>query len=90
MYRTGMTSKLAEQKQELNAARLKIIEKDGVIERFKVNPGSWFYLPLSCEPTITGCFVHPSEIKTELEQSQMAREQDAVALNQARDAQRES
>jgi hypothetical protein len=32
--------------------------------------------------------VHLSEVKTELEQSQMAQEQDATALNQARDAQR--
>jgi hypothetical protein len=49
-------------------------------------PGSWFYLSLSCGPAITSCFIHPLEIKTELEQSQMAREQDVVALNQAWDA----
>jgi CTP:phosphocholine cytidylyltransferase-like protein len=33
VYRAGMTSKLAEQKQELNTALLKVIEKDGAIER---------------------------------------------------------
>jgi hypothetical protein len=33
MYRAGMTSKLAEQKQELNTALLKVMEKDGAIER---------------------------------------------------------
>jgi hypothetical protein len=33
MYRTGMTTKLAEVKQELNTALLKVIEKDGVIGR---------------------------------------------------------
>jgi hypothetical protein len=32
VYRTGMTSKLAEQKQELNTALLKVIKKDGAIE----------------------------------------------------------
>jgi hypothetical protein len=33
VYRAGMTSKLAEQKQELDTALLKVIEKDGAIER---------------------------------------------------------
>jgi hypothetical protein len=33
VYRAGMTSKLAEQKQELNTALLKVIEKDDAIER---------------------------------------------------------
>jgi hypothetical protein len=33
VYRAGMTSKLAEQKVELNSALLKVIEKDGAIER---------------------------------------------------------
>jgi hypothetical protein len=31
MYRAGMTSKLAEQQQELNTALLKVIEKDSSI-----------------------------------------------------------
>jgi hypothetical protein len=35
-------------------------------------------------------FRSPSEVKTELEQSQMSREQDAAALSQARDAQLKS
>jgi hypothetical protein len=39
---------------------------------------------------VTYHYVHLSEVKTELEQSQMAREQDAAALNIARDAQRKS
>jgi hypothetical protein len=33
VYRVGMTSTLAEQKLELNFALLKVIEKDGAIER---------------------------------------------------------
>jgi hypothetical protein len=33
LYRAGMTAKLAEQKQELNTALLKVIEKDGAIGR---------------------------------------------------------
>jgi hypothetical protein len=40
--------------------------------------------------SIVTCFVRLSEVKTELEHSQMAWEQDATALNQARDAQRKS
>jgi hypothetical protein len=31
VYRAGMTSELAEKKQELNAALLKVVEKDGAI-----------------------------------------------------------
>jgi hypothetical protein len=41
-------------------------------------------------PVITCRSVRLSEVKTELEQSQMAREQDTTTLNQARDAQRKS
>jgi hypothetical protein len=33
VYRAGMTSKLVEQKQELNTTLLKVIEKDGAIGR---------------------------------------------------------
>jgi hypothetical protein len=33
VYRAGMTTKLAELKQELNTALLKVIEKDGAIGR---------------------------------------------------------
>jgi hypothetical protein len=39
---------------------------------------------------VTCHFVRRSEVKTELEQLQMAQEQDAEALGQARDAQRKS
>jgi uncharacterized protein YqfA (UPF0365 family) len=38
-------------------------------------------------PIITCHSIRLSEVKTELAQSQMAREQDATALNQAQDAQ---
>jgi hypothetical protein len=94
VYHAEMTSKLAEQKQELNTVLLKVIEKDGVIGRLSEQLGSesesWFHLPLSCEPATTCCPVHLPETRAELKQSRMAREQDAVALNQARNAQRES
>jgi hypothetical protein len=33
VYHAGMTTKLTEQKQELNTTLLKVIEKDGVIGR---------------------------------------------------------
>jgi hypothetical protein len=33
VYRVGMTTKLAEQKLELNSALLKVVEKDGAIGR---------------------------------------------------------
>jgi hypothetical protein len=46
--------------------------------------------PFFCGLAITCHFVRLSEVKIELEQSQMAREQDAVALNQAQDAQHKS
>jgi hypothetical protein len=94
VYRTGRTTKLAEQKQELNIALLKVIEKDGAVERLSEQLQSECRtLALSypfCGPAITCRSIRLLEIKTELEQSQMAWEQDAAAWNQARDTQRQS
>jgi hypothetical protein len=42
--------------------------------------------PLFCGPATTCYFICFIEVNTKLEQSQMAQEQDATALNQARDA----
>jgi hypothetical protein len=89
-----MTTKLAEVKQELNTALLKVIEKDGAIGRLSKQLQSrcrnLTLSPPVRKPIITCRSVRLSEVKTELEQSQMAREQDATALTQARDAQRKS
>jgi hypothetical protein len=87
-----MVAKLAEVKQERNAALLKVIEKEGAIGRLSEQLQSECRVlalssPFLRGPAITCHFVHPSEVKTELEQSQMSREQDAAALSQARDAQ---
>jgi hypothetical protein len=46
--------------------------------------------PFFYAPAITCCSVRFSEVKTELEQSQVSWEQDAAALSQARNAQRKS
>jgi hypothetical protein len=40
VYHAEMTSKLAEQKQELNTVLLKVIEKDGAIGRLSEQLGS--------------------------------------------------
>jgi hypothetical protein len=53
-----------------------------------LNHGSVF--PFFRGPAITCCSIRPSEVKTELEQSQMSRKQDTAALSQAREAQRKS
>jgi hypothetical protein len=56
MYRAGMTTKLVEQKLELNSALLKVVEKDGAIERLLKQLQSecrtLTCLPLSCGPAI--------------------------------------
>jgi hypothetical protein len=49
-----------------------------------------FVFPFFRGLAITCCPDRLSKVKTELEQSQMSQEQDAAALNQARDAQRKS
>jgi hypothetical protein len=43
VYHVGMTSKLSEQKQELNTALLKVIKKDAAIERLseQLQSKSW-------------------------------------------------
>jgi hypothetical protein len=53
-------------------------------------PNLGFVFPFFRGLTITCRSVRLSEVKTELEQSWMFREQDVAALNQARDAQRKS
>jgi hypothetical protein len=79
----------------LNAALLKVVEKDGTIGRLskQFESESQILAPfssLSCEPAITCRPVHLPKTRAELKQSWIAREQDAVALNQARNAQRDS
>jgi hypothetical protein len=54
---------------------------------FRVSVESQLCLPLFRGLAITCHSIHLSEVKSELEQSQIAQEQDATALNQARDAQ---
>jgi hypothetical protein len=94
MYRARMTLKLAEQKQEMNTALLKVIEKDGAIEclseQLQTKSRISVPSPSSCGPAITCHHAHLLEAGAKLEKAQMAREQDAVALNQAQNVQRES
>jgi hypothetical protein len=51
VYRAGMTSKLVEQKQELNGALLKVIEKDNSIgclsEQLESKPSILILIPSS-------------------------------------------
>jgi hypothetical protein len=55
-YRVGMTMKLMEKMQELNAALLKILEKDNMImrlsEQLRVSPLPRFRSRLSLEPVV--------------------------------------
>jgi hypothetical protein len=89
-----MSMKLAEQKLELNSALLKVIERDSAIEHLSEQLQSMSWVLIVSSSFLRTC--HNSLLcssfrdKTELDQSQMAREQDTTALNQAQDAQRES
>jgi hypothetical protein len=94
VIRAGMTTKLTDAKQEWNTTLLKVIEKDGAIGRLSEQLQSKcqiLALSSSFPRTLITCrFDRLSEVNTELKQSQMAREHDVAALNQARDAQRKS
>jgi hypothetical protein len=95
VIRVGMVTKLAEVKKERNTALLKVIEKEGAIGRLSEQLQSECRVLVSSSPlsrtyhNSSFSFVF-SEAQTELEQSQVSREQDAATLSQVRDAQRKS